>query len=325
MSYLDDLASYLEKPVPYLIKNYLTAPREYKVFYIDKKNSKEKREVAQPSEYIKDIQRGIIKILLTNLPIHSCAMAYMKDLSINSNAEPHKDSLFLLKMDFKDFFPSIKPLDLIYFFEKNDLMLNSLERTIVSNYLFWRRKGSTNLSLCIGAPSSPIISNIIMHDIDKEISNYCNDNEIIYTRYADDLTFSASNRDILESTYKFINTLINKTKHPKLVINKSKTRYIGKGRSKRITGVVITHDGKLGVGRYLRKKIRAMVYLYSKNNLNQDDIPYLHGMLSHINNVEKEFYIKIHQQYGCQMFKALYQQSFDISKREKASKFQQDS
>ena len=321
MSYLDDLASYLDKSVPYLIRNYISAPREYKVFYIDKKNSTEKREVAQPSEDIKEIQRAIIKTLLDDLPIHSCSMAYMKNLSIYNNAEPHKDSVFLLKMDFKNFFPSIKPSDLLYFLEKNGISLGTFESKIITNYLFWRKKGERKLSLCIGAPSSPSISNIIMYEIDDAISSYCQTEGIVYTRYADDLTFSSDSKEILEKVYEFISTLVSKTESPKLVINKDKTRYIGKGRSKRVTGVVITHDGKLGVGRYLRKKVRAMTHLYSQKRLKREDIPYLHGMLSHINNIEHEFYIKLTRQYGSEMFTALYQESFYISKEIKKSHF----
>ncbi|MFJ5452462.1 retron St85 family RNA-directed DNA polymerase [Pectobacterium jejuense] len=319
MSYLDELANHLEKSVPYLIRNYISAPRKYKVFYINKKNSSEKREVAQPSKEIKEIQRAIVKTLLENIPIHSCAKAYMKNSSIYDNALPHKDNEFLLKMDFRDFFPSIKPLDFLYFLEKNGLIFNAFEGAIITNYLFWRRKGERKLSLCIGAPSSPIISNIIMHDIDSEISKYCEKEEILYTRYADDLTFSADNIVKLQKIYEFISNLINRTEHPKLLINKEKTRYIGKGRSKRVTGVVITHEGELGVGRYLRKKIRSMIYLYSKKKLKREDIPYLHGMLSHINNIEHDYYIKLKNQYGSAIFSALYQESFYISKETKAA------
>ncbi|RJT15666.1 retron St85 family RNA-directed DNA polymerase [Rahnella inusitata] len=321
MSYLDEIANYLDKSVPYLIKNYISAPREYKVFYINKKNSSEKREVAQPSKEIKEIQRAIVKTLLETIPIHSCAKAYMKNSSIYDNALPHKDNAFLLKMDFRNFFPSIKPSDFLYFLEKNGLVFGAFESTIITNYLFWRRKGERKLSLCIGAPSSPIISNIVMHDVDSEINSYCEKEGILYTRYADDLTFSADNIEKLEMIHSFISTLINKTENPKLLINKEKTRYIGKGRSKRVTGVVITHEGELGVGRYLRKKIRAMIYLYSQNKLKREDIPYLHGMLSHINNIEHDYYIKLKYQYGSEMFKVLYQESLCISKEIKSANF----
>ncbi|MCW2453051.1 UNVERIFIED_ORG: RNA-directed DNA polymerase [Rahnella aquatilis] len=321
MNYLNKIAENINRSVPYLIRNYISAPREYKVFYIDKKNSKEKREVAQPSESVKEIQRSIVDTLLKDMPIHTCAKAYMEGLSIYNNAEPHKDKKYLLKLDFKNFFPSIKPADLTFFFEKNNLLFGAFENTIIANYLFWRKKGERNLSLCIGAPSSPIISNIVMYDIDNEISSYCLKNEIIYTRYADDLTFSADQIGILEETYNFILKLINKTEHPKLFLNEAKTRYIGRGRSKRVTGVVITNDGNLGVGRYLRKKVRAMIYLYNKKRLKRKDIPYLHGILSHINNIENDFYIKLKLQYGDKLFMTLYQESLIISKELKAVKF----
>lgn len=62
-----------------------------------------------------------------------------------------------------------------------------------------------------------------------------------------------------------------------------------------------------------------MIYLYSQKKLKKEDIPYLHGMLSHINNIEHDYYVKLKKQYGAAMFSALYQESFCISKEAKVA------
>ncbi|MBF4307934.1 RNA-directed DNA polymerase, partial [Vibrio anguillarum] len=105
---------------------------------------------------------------------------------------------------------------------------------------------------------------------------------MIYTRYADDITLSASSRECLLEAEEELKVLIEETQTPLLVLNDKKRVLIGRNRSKRVTGVVITHENKLSVGRYKRKKVRAMLHLYSNDKLNEQDIPILHGTLSYI-------------------------------------------
>lgn len=315
MSFLEKLSGSLDCSVSSLITDYIDAPKKYKSFYIKKKNGKGLREVAQPSPDVKNVQRAIVRTLLVNIPVHNCAKAYVNDTSIYHNAEPHSANKFLLKIDFEDFFPSIKPQDLQFYLKKNNIVLNSFELNIISYYLFRRKKGEKKLRLCIGAPSSPIISNIVMYDLDKKIHEYCENKNIPYTRYADDLTFSSNDINELKELYKYLSNIISESVYPKLKINTKKTIFVGIGRSRRVTGVVITNDGSLGVGRYLRKKIRAMAHLYNKGEIKREDIPYLQGMLAHIKNIEPEYYNIILNKYGKPLFDKLGRESAKISNK----------
>ncbi|WP_312080261.1 retron St85 family RNA-directed DNA polymerase [Leclercia sp.] len=317
MNYLDTLSASLNCSVTSLITGYVTAPKKYKTFFIQKKNGKGMREVAQPSPDVKKVQRAIVETLLVSVPVHSSAKAYIDNTSIYDNAEPHCNNYFLLKMDFKDFFPSIKPQDLIFFLKKNNIQLNSFEINIISNYLFRRKRGEKKLRLCIGAPSSPAISNIVMYDIDCKISDYCTVHNIPYTRYADDLSFSSNDIDKLKKLHIYVKSIILESKTPTLYINEEKTKFIGKGRSRRITGVVISNEGNLGVGRYARKKIRALVHLYNSGTINKVDIPYLQGMLAHIKNIEPNYYKKLLLAHGKELFIRLGKDTAEIiSERE---------
>lgn len=305
MDYLDRLALTLNCSVVTLISNYVSAPKKYKTFYIKKKKGNGLREVAQPSPEVKSVQRAIVSTLLCHIPVHDCAKAYIEHTSIYDNALPHKENYFLLKMDFKDFFPSIRPQDLTYFLKKNDVHLNSLETNIISHYLFRRRRGEKKLRLCIGAPSSPIISNIVMYDIDCAIFDYCRKEEIPYSRYADDLTFSSNDIKKLIKLRIYVSKIINESSLPKLQINMEKTKLVGRGRSRRVTGVIITNEGSLGVGRFLRKKLRALIHLYSNQKLQKSDIPYLQGMLSHTKSIEPNYYEKLLKAHGKGLFRRL--------------------
>ena len=150
------------------------APYVYKEYYI-RKNNGDSRKIAQPAKNIKILQQRAIKNQLANLPVHDCAMAYQKGLGIKDNAEMHKKNQYLLKMDFKNFFHSIVPDDLINHIEKYRKKLNirkiSEKDNFVLKYLFfWCDKKDRKFKMSIGAPSSPFLSNTILYDFDTKLN-----------------------------------------------------------------------------------------------------------------------------------------------------------
>ncbi|WP_417764376.1 retron St85 family RNA-directed DNA polymerase [Shewanella chilikensis] len=288
-----------------------TAPLAYKVYTIPKR-TKGERIIAQPTPFVKQIQRTIISVFLSKYKPSEVSTAYVEGKSIVDNAEAHKDNDWLLKLDFKNFFPSLKPKDLFLFLKSEGVVIGEFDKKILSSYLFRRNAGKLELS--IGAPSSPLVSNLIMKSIDNKLEGYCKENGIIYTRYADDLTFSTMDFDKIEGLKKYMATVLYETKSPRLLINDSKTKVIGRGRSRRVTGVVLTHEDKISVGRYSRKKIRAMIHHYSNGTIKKSDIPYLHGKISHMRSVEPDYYQKLEVKYGPDFFSKLAIDSYKISK-----------
>ena len=89
-----------------------TAPYRYKVYKVKKKSGAGERVIAQPAKEVKALQRYLVNDILNQLPLHEAATAYRKGSSIRHNAEKHVNNNFLLKMDFTDFFPSLRPDDL---------------------------------------------------------------------------------------------------------------------------------------------------------------------------------------------------------------------
>ncbi|WP_063650823.1 retron St85 family RNA-directed DNA polymerase [Aliivibrio fischeri] len=314
MKILKDLSEKLDIDVDDIISSYLTAPRKYKEFKIPKKRGGF-RDIAQPSNEIKIFQYGLIDTFLKNFPIHDCATAYMENKSIYDNALPHKDSKYLLKLDFKDFFHSIRPEHLKFYINKYNEGISNIEIDIINNFLFWMDKEDNKLKLCIGAPSSPMISNIVMYDFDLELESLCNTNNVIYTRYADDLTLSSNSNSSLMEVEGFLNKIVERTQIPLLELNDSKRVCIGDKKSKRVTGIVITHNNQLSVGRYKRKRIRAMLHLYNCNKLNENDIPRLHGLLSFVKSIEPDYYDLLKLKYNENLLKQLAKESYIISRK----------
>ncbi|MFS1161876.1 retron St85 family RNA-directed DNA polymerase [Aeromonas salmonicida] len=290
----------------------MKAPSSYRIYTIPKRSGG-KRTIAQPTAEVKNIQRCIVRTVLDPLPTSDISTAYKRDLSIKDNAKKHLGKKFILKMDFKDFFPSIYPEDLIKSLERCDIKLNSIDRKILILFLFRRNKYG-RFELSVGAPSSPIVSNIVMYEFDIAVKEYCEKHSIVFTRYADDLTFSSNSIEEIKKIPTFIKHNLMSMDSPKLAINEKKTHLVSKGRSQRVTGVILTHDDKLSIGRNLRKKIRAMLHLYKANRLEHNDIPYLHGIVSHMRNIEPEHFNKLLEFYGDVIFKELAKASFNISK-----------
>lgn len=168
-----------------------TAPNRYKEHYINKRNNRGKRLISQPTKELKYVQKYFIQNILNGLPIHYAAKAYRSGLSIKDHALPHANSKYLLKLDFRDFFPSITAEGLCYRL-KLDFGFSDSDLYIIKRIICKCRPCSDVLHLSIGAPSSPYISNYFLFEFDEIIFNFCLENEVVYTRYADDLAFSTN-------------------------------------------------------------------------------------------------------------------------------------
>jgi RNA-directed DNA polymerase len=283
-----------------------TCPHRYKVYEIDKKNGG-KRLIAHPSKELKYIQNIILDILKANLPIHNCAYAYVAKKNIKENAFLHANNPYLLKMDFKDFFPSITPGLFFEECEKHSFFLSKEDQNLIANFLFWKKKHAHKLVLSIGAPSSPFVSNFIMYSFDAVISDYCKSHGIVYSRYADDLTFSTKEKGILSRLPKVINEKLNSLYRRSIKINHEKTTFLSKARSRNITGLVLTNEAKVSIGRTRKRQISSMVHQYSLGKkLSDEELAKLKGIVNFAIYIEPQFLELLIRKYGTENIEKLY-------------------
>ncbi len=275
-----------------------TAPKRYKRYPISKRNSDEKRMIAQPSKEVKFIQKLLINELRNIFEIHHNAHAYEIGKSIKSNAMPHINSRFLLKMDFKDFFPSITP-DLLFNISNSiDIIFSEEDKDLLSHLLFWKLRSNSPLRLSIGAPSSPFISNFVMRNFDKALTDICTKKNINYTRYADDITFTTNKKNILFEIPKIVKILLKIHCMGHIKINHEKTVYSSKSRNRHITGVTLTNDNKLSVGRKRKRSVSSLIHKFSLSKLSPEEVINLRGQLAFINSIEPSFIIRMNKKYG---------------------------
>lgn len=278
-----------------------TAPLRYKVFKIPKKNGGT-REVAQPAREVKKIQRWIIKKLTPLLPIHEAVTAYKAGSSIKENAAAHAGNNFLLKVDFKDFFPSIVKDDITRHLDKYcGEHYDSTAVALMSYCLCWAPKRTPPLRLCIGAPSSPLISNSILFDFDLAISKAAQECGIKYTRYADDISLSTMRRDDLDKMLDLIYSVVSSIDYPTLKINLSKTVFASRKGKKIVTGLVLTPDRKVSVGRDRKKLVRAMYHRFRCGVLPQKEQERLVGLIAFVESIEPGFRERLERSYDSKL------------------------
>lgn len=264
------------------------APTQYQFFSIPKRSGGV-REIAKPAAILAQVQKFIIQQYFKNCPIHPAACAYIKGKNILEFAQPHQSHRYLLKLDFKDFFSSIKIDDFYRYCQ-----LPETESRILGRLLFCKNKKNhkqNDYYLSIGSPSSPTLSNILMYEFDKRISDFCQNEHIAYTRYADDLAFSTNIPNILyEKLIKYFFQTCKSLDYPKrLRINSRKTVFTSKKYNRTLTGLVIANNGTLSIGRDKKRNLRAMAYQASQGLLSEEKVCSLKGHIAFLKGIDPQF------------------------------------
>jgi hypothetical protein len=273
----------------------VSASRRYKVYTIPKRGQGV-RTIEHPSKEIKALQRWITKVVIDRFPVHHAATAYRKGSGIRENAERHRTSKFTNRYDFANFFPSFTQERVEGFVQVEAVKLGmSLDQ---DDLKFIGRIVCRNGRLTIGAPSSPAITNAMMFDFDKQVFELCQSKGLVYTRYADDLFISSDAPGKLEKLEKHILEAKRDVPHLALRLNRKKTAYLSKKFVRRITGVIITSDHKLSIGRERKREIKALVHRWINGKLDAGELYYMRGLLAFARDIEPEFEKNLRAKYG---------------------------
>jgi RNA-directed DNA polymerase len=273
------------------------APSRYKTYTIPKRSGGQ-RTISQPAREVKFLQRILIDEVLSKLPVHDAAMAYREGRSIKDNAAAHVGGGTILKLDFADFFPSIVAGDWRGYCERYRVFDDEDDVRLSANVLFRRTKYGSVLHLAIGAPSSPTLSNVLMAEFDQRVAEAVAKDKVSYTRYADDLTFSAKRAHNLVGVERAVRRIIREVASPRLRLNEEKTVLATRKFRRVVTGLVLADDGKVSLGRDRKRDIRAALHHYTLGQLNGHETAHLAGLLAFVNAVEPMFLARLVDRYG---------------------------
>ena len=217
------------------------------------KRSGGKRQISMPNEVLKEIQVLIKEKILDKIKISDKANGFVPQKSIITNAKEHLNKEKILNIDLKDFFNSIHK-NRVYYIFKDLCGYNNDVSFCLTNLVTYKN------SLPQGAPTSPVLSNIVSYMMDLRLEKLSEKLEIKYTRYADDITFSGDYNSINTKLLEYVTTII---KDCGFEINNRKTRFAGKGRRQEVTGIIINNNTINVPNKYI-KEIRQELYYINK-------------------------------------------------------------
>jgi len=225
----------------------------YRSFEI-KKKSGGVRIIRAPYPSLKCIQQWIYDNILKGQYVHGCVHGFKQRKSIVTNAKIHMANRCLLKLDLKDFFPSIKINNVVQVFKNIGYTKN----------LSWllARICCLDDELPQGAPTSPVLSNIVARYMDKRLYRLANAFGYRYSRYADDISFSGD--DIPVAFIKYATDIIENCG---FAVNSKKVRLYKEGDYKILTGVAL-RDGKIKLPRNKRREYEQDIYYVIKYGVN---------------------------------------------------------
>ncbi|MEW6736310.1 MAG: reverse transcriptase family protein [Acidobacteriota bacterium] len=243
----------------------------YVRFKIPKKTGGE-RVISAPMPRLKEAQTWILHNILEKVPLHAAAHGFCEGRSIVSNAKPHVGAEAIINIDLKDFFPTIsykrvKGLFRTLGYSEAAATIFGLlctepdvEEVILDGKTYYVALMDRHLPQ--GAPTSPAITNILCRRLDRRLAKMAAELGFTYTRYADDLTFSASG-DSLRNICNAMERIKSITAHEGFVIHPNKTRVLRHSRQQEVTGLVV--NTKLNISRRTLKRLRATLYQIEKD------------------------------------------------------------
>lgn len=266
---LEDLADLLEVKsglLKYLL--YVGSKQsKYTTFSVPKKSAG-MRQISAPITSLKIVQSRLAQVLTAVYSVKQNVHGFVRERSIVTNAQIHVGQNYMLNVDLKDFFPSINFGRVRGMFMANPYVLNSSIATILAQVCCFENQ------LPQGAPTSPIVSNMICARLDSQLKWLAEKYGCLYSRYADDLTFSTSrplfpnalaSRGIGGQQYKagfMLNKIVQKNGFQ---INPNKVRVQHTTERQEVTGLV--SNEKVNVPREYVRQIRAMLYAWEKFGL----------------------------------------------------------
>jgi RNA-directed DNA polymerase len=288
---------YGDKAIPFQLKqltwyaNPKLGRKRYTEFKVKKKSGAE-RSIHSPVAGLKSIQKTMSFVLQCVYEPHNAAMGFVRDKSIVDNAKLHVGNMYVYNIDLKDFFPSVDQARVWKCFQLKPFNLFGEIKNISigPKWVTEKRGGRKDIanilaSLCCtemeverknetgewekvkrnvlpqGAPTSPVITNIVCQKLDYLLSGVAKRFGLKYSRYADDITFS-SMHNVYQPESEFLKELQRIITEQNFHIKESKTRLQKDGFRKEVTGLLVNE--KANVQQRYIKQLRMWLYYWER-------------------------------------------------------------
>lgn len=239
--------------------------RRYEEFEIPRRTGDQARQINAPIKPIKDLQRKLASILSASYRPAPNVHGFIHGRSPTTNARIHRRQEWLLRLDLEDFFPSINfgrvfGLFSAYPFDYPHDVAVMLAQLCCHNN-----------QLPQGAPTSPVISNLICRGLDKELGTLAKEERAFYSRYADDICFSTDRRTFpatlarrASNSVELGEPLTSIIHTNGFAINDEKSFLLRRTQRQRVTGLVV--NKKLNLSRDYVRSLRNLLFIWKTHD-----------------------------------------------------------
>jgi RNA-directed DNA polymerase len=236
---------------PKLVSHMVMRPsRYYNTFEIVKKNGG-RRLITAPRVFLKTVQRYILDCILSQVEPHDAAVAFRRGRNCGDGAHRHVGRPYVWNIDLSDFFPTITKSQVLRVFREIGYPDAAA--------LFLTGLCCLEHRLPQGAPTSPALANLVAEPLDLKLTWIAESASIVYTRYADDMTFSSGSLISAEFQARVIYAIENHG----FALNPTKTRLMGPAIRREVTGLTINQQ--ISIPRHRRRQLRAYFHHISRS------------------------------------------------------------
>lgn len=240
--------------------------RHYRKISVVKKDGT-MRQLYEPDPLLKQVQRNILHHVLEEFSVSKYATAYRNGGGTKDNAYPHRNKDIILKMDMEKFFDHVM-FYMVYQYAFPAVYFPTQIRTLLTNLCCYRE------CLPQGGPASAYISNLVLKSFDEHMGRWCEEREIIYTRYCDDITCSGSFHPQM-----VIRKISGYLQELGFYLNEKKTHVLTRSQNQMVTGITVNE--KLQAPRAYRRELRKTLYYCEK-----------YGVSAHLEHVKDTEYLQ---------------------------------
>jgi hypothetical protein len=242
----------------------------YRTFEIPKRSGGMRR-IDAPHSLLREMQDRLLPMLQMAYDAHPSAHGFLAGRSVVSNAKGHTGQRLVLNVDLQDFFPNVNFGRVRGLFLKPPFSIGAPAAAVLAQIVTHRN------GLPQGAPTSPVLSNMIAATLDRRLTRLARETRMRYSRYADDITLS-TNQPALPAMIAehYLDTQGNMALRPGealareialsgFSVNLKKVRVQSHSMRQSVTGLVV--NASVNVERERVRRIRAMLHAWRKFGL----------------------------------------------------------
>ena len=236
--------------------------RSYKSFSIPKKSGGV-RTISAPVRMLKSFQVCINRLLQAFYEVPACVTGFIPGKTVTDNAARHIGMRYVFNTDLEDFFPSIPQARVWGALKTRPFSFPEKIASAIAGLCCMKVQDEDGPRYILpqGAPSSPILTNIICHNLDWKLAGLARRFQLNYSRYADDITFSSPHY-VYEKDGAFMTEFRRIVAEQNFHINEKKTRLQRQGERQEVTGLIVSD--RVNVSREYVRDLDNLLYIWEK-------------------------------------------------------------